>query len=157
MGDERSLADLIEIAINREEAAYNFYMDIHGKVNDKGVRDTLEWIANEEKKHKEFLVNFRNENYDTDSFRKREARYYKIAEHQKEPELQKGEMANEEVFLIAAHRELRSYEFYSELTDLQPDGQIKEILQKMAQEELKHKEKMEYLYTNTAYPQTSGG
>ena len=25
------------------------------------------------------------------------------------------------------------------------------------QEELKHKEKMEYLYTNTTFPQTSGG
>jgi hypothetical protein len=27
----------------------------------------------------------------------------------------------------------------------------------MANEELKHKEKMEYLYTNTTFPQTSGG
>jgi len=27
----------------------------------------------------------------------------------------------------------------------------------MANEELKHKEKMEYLYANTAFPQTSGG
>jgi hypothetical protein len=27
----------------------------------------------------------------------------------------------------------------------------------MANEELKHKEKMEYLYTNTAFPQTAGG
>jgi hypothetical protein len=27
----------------------------------------------------------------------------------------------------------------------------------MANEELKHKEKMEYLYANTAFPQTAGG
>ena len=31
------------------------------------------------------------------------------------------------------------------------------MLQKMANEELKHKEKMEYLYSNTAFTQTSGG
>jgi hypothetical protein len=27
----------------------------------------------------------------------------------------------------------------------------------MANEEMKHKEKVEYLYTNTAFPQTEGG
>jgi rubrerythrin len=31
------------------------------------------------------------------------------------------------------------------------------LLEKMAQEELRHKEKVEYLYANTAFPQTSGG
>ena len=34
---------------------------------------------------------------------------------------------------------------------------IKDMLLKMANEELKHKEKMEYLYSNTAFPQTAGG
>jgi len=34
---------------------------------------------------------------------------------------------------------------------------VKDLLNKMASEELKHKEKMEYLYTNTAFPQTAGG
>jgi hypothetical protein len=37
------------------------------------------------------------------------------------------------------------------------DGELKTVLLKMANEELKHKEKMEYLYANTAFPQTSGG
>jgi rubrerythrin len=31
------------------------------------------------------------------------------------------------------------------------------MLLRMAAEELKHKEKVEYLYTNTAFPQTQGG
>ena len=37
------------------------------------------------------------------------------------------------------------------------DSNLKEMLLKMANEELKHKEKMEYLYANTAFPQTAGG
>jgi rubrerythrin len=37
------------------------------------------------------------------------------------------------------------------------DGELNSMLLKMANEELKHKEKMEYLYSNTAFPQTSGG
>ncbi len=31
------------------------------------------------------------------------------------------------------------------------------MLLKMADQEMKHKEKVEYLYSNTAFPQTSGG
>ena len=57
----------------------------------------------------------------------------------------------------AAHRELRSYNFYTELANLHPEGELNEMLRKIASEELKHKEKMEYLYSNTAFPQTSGG
>jgi len=150
------MADLIDTAIQREETAYEFYMDILGKIDDAGVKDTLEWIANEELKHKAFLVNFRDGNYTTDRFQKREATYYKIAEHLDEPETQQG-MKNEDVYLVAAHRESRSHKFYSEFANLQPDGEVKDVLEKMAQEELKHKEKMEYLYANTAFPQTSGG
>jgi len=45
----------------------------------------------------------------------------------------------------------------SELANLHADSEIREMLLKMANQELKHKEKMEYLYANTAFPQTSGG
>jgi rubrerythrin len=40
---------------------------------------------------------------------------------------------------------------------MHPQGDVREIFLKMANEELKHKEKVEYLYSNTAFPQTSGG
>jgi rubrerythrin len=43
------------------------------------------------------------------------------------------------------------------LADLHPDGSLKIILLRMANEEKKHKEKVEYLYSNTAFPQTDGG
>jgi rubrerythrin len=66
-------------------------------------------------------------------------------------------MSSAEVFLTAAHRELRSHRFYTELAGQHAAGEAREILLKMANEELRHKEKMEYLYANTAFPQTSGG
>ncbi|MBW2582933.1 MAG: ferritin, partial [Deltaproteobacteria bacterium] len=44
-----------------------------------------------------------------------------------------------------------------ELANMHADSELKTMLSKMANEELKHKEKMEYLYANTAFPQTSGG
>ncbi len=50
-----------------------------------------------------------------------------------------------------------AHEFYLSLAAVHPDGEAKNILLKMAEEELKHKEKMEYFYTNAAFVQTEGG
>ena len=155
MPDKR-LTDIIDIAIQREEQAYVFYMDLHDKINDGGIRNTLEWIAGEEVKHKQFLMNYREGELDQDNLRMTEVVYYKIAEHQKEPDIG-ASIKPEDVFLVAAHRELKSHQFYTELAQLHPQGDTHEMLLKIANEELKHKEKMEYLYANTAFPQTSGG
>jgi rubrerythrin len=132
-------------------------MDLILKTSDRAAKDAIGFVADEEQKHKAFLENYRKEiESGGGSLRIQEVTFYKIAEHEKEPEVEEN-MARENVFLIAAHRELRSHNFYRELAEAHPDGEPKEMVLKMANEELKHKEKMEYLYTNTAFPQTSGG
>jgi rubrerythrin len=153
---EKTIADIIDMAIQREVAAYDFYMDIHHKVQDASVRDTVKFIAKEEIKHKEFLVGYRAGNYGSKSLRMADVVEYKIAEYLEEPEID-SDSRNEDVYLIASHREARSHLFYTELAGMHPDSELKTMLLKMANEELKHKEKMEYLYSNTAFPQTSGG
>jgi rubrerythrin len=131
-------------------------MDIHGKVEDVSVRDTVEFIANEEIKHKQFLVGYRAGNYGSDSLRMADVVDYRIAEYLEEPEVEDNS-SSQDVYLIASHREARSHLFYKELAGMHTDGELNSMLLKMANEELKHKEKMEYLYSNTAFPQTSGG
>jgi len=153
---KKTVADILETAIDREEASYDFYMHIYNKVADASVKDTVEFIAGEEKKHKAFLVAYRDGKYGTDALRMAEVVDYKVAEYLEEPEIAK-DSSREDIYLVAAHREARSHHFYSELANMHADGELKTMLIKMANEELKHKEKMEYLYANTAFPQTSGG
>jgi rubrerythrin len=81
---------------------------------------------------------------------------YEIAEYLELPDIEKG-MEAKDIYLVAAHRELNSYNFYKNLADIHPEGEVKDLLLKMANQELKHKEKVEYLYSNTAFPQTAGG
>jgi rubrerythrin len=150
------LLSLIDTAIRREEDAYAFYMGIHGQVKEPAVREAIAWIAGEEQKHKAFLVKYRQGGFGAGGLRLSDVAYYKIAEHQNEPEV-KEDMNSAEVYLVAAHRELRSYHFYTALANQHAAGEASDMLLKMANEELKHKEKMEYLYSNTAFPQTSGG
>jgi rubrerythrin len=153
---DQKLLSLIDTAIQREEDAYAFYMRIHDKVNDPAVRETIVWIAGEEKKHKAFLVRYRNGDFGTSGLRLSDVVYYKIAEYQEEPHVAE-DMNSAQVYLVASHRELRSHQFYTALGHEHAAGEAREMLLKMANEELRHKEKMEYLYANTAFPQTSGG
>jgi rubrerythrin len=156
MLDEK-LLEYIDVAITREEEAFRFYTELAGKVADDAARDTLLWISEEEKKHKAFLVKFRADGVGPEALRLTEVVYYKIAEHLEEPEAEE-DMTRSEIFLLASHRELRSYKFYTEMASLYDQGHaVHEMLTKIANEELKHKEKMEYLYANTTFPQTDGG
>ena len=152
----KRISDILDLAIQREVEAYEFYMDIHGRVDDQSVKDTLEFIAGEEKKHKAFLINYREGNFGAEALRMTDVVEYKIAEYLDEPDID-GDLSRQDVYLIAAHRENRSHQFYTELANLHAEGEPQSMLLKMANEELKHKEKMEYLYANTAFPQTSGG
>ena len=113
-------------------------------------------MPQKEKKHKAFLVDYRDGKFGGQSLRKSDVVAYHIAENLEEPEVADG-MNAQDVFLVAAHRENRAHQFYSELAAMHTDGDVHDILLKMANEELKHKEKMEYLYANTAFPQTDGG
>ena len=153
---DKSVSEIIDLAIQREEEAYDFYMDIHNKLEDPSVKDTIEFIAGEEKKHKAFLVGYREKKYGSGALRMTEVVEYKIAEYLEEPEIS-AEASRQDVYLVAAHRESMSHKFYTELANLHAEGELKAMLLKMANEELKHKEKMEYLYANTAFPQTAGG
>ena len=81
---------------------------------------------------------------------------YKIVEYFEKSDLVMS-LESKDVYLVAAHREQNSYAFYSGLAAVHPDGPAKEMLLRMANEEKRHKEKVEYLYTNTAFPQTEGG
>jgi len=156
MMEDKTVSEVIDKAIQREEEAYRFYMELYDQIDDKSAKDTLEWVAGEEKKHKAFLVDYREGKYGSKTLRMSDVVHYKIAEYQEDPEIAK-DMKREDVFLVASHRESRSYQFYSELAEMHPRGEVRDMLDRMANEELKHKEKMEYLYANTAFPQTAGG
>ncbi len=54
------LRAIIDLAITKEQEAFDFYMDLMKIAADKQAKDALEYIAGEEKKHKEFLIGYRD-------------------------------------------------------------------------------------------------
>ena len=152
----RDVKAVIKTAIQKEREAQAFYTDLYNLVEDTIVKDALLFLAGEEKKHAEFLQKYLQGAYGADALQMNEVIEYEIAQYLEMPDIKKG-MEAKDVYLVAAHRELNSYNFYKNLADVHPDGEVKDLLLKMANQELKHKEKVEYLYSNTAFPQTAGG
>jgi rubrerythrin len=147
---------VIEKAIAREEQAYAFYTRLHEKVEDPQARETLQFLAGEEQKHREFLVAYRDGTRTFAGLKMNDIVDHKLAQHLDAPQV-KEDLDSASVYLVAAHRELASYNFYRVLAGLQPEGELRDMLKLMAAQEMAHKEKVEYLYANTAFPQTAGG
>jgi rubrerythrin len=153
---DRDVKAVIKTAIQKEREAQAFYTDLYNLVEDTIAKDALLFLAGEEKKHEEFLRNYLQGSYGANALKLDAVIDYEIAQYLEIPDIKKG-MEAKDVYLVAAHRELNSYNFYKNLADVHPAGNVKDLLLKMANQELKHKEKVEYLYSNTAFPQTAGG
>jgi rubrerythrin len=157
MEKDSQLGKIIEFAIEKEEAAHKYYLTLVNRVSDASTQESLRFLAGEEVKHKEFLEKYLRGEIQEGTLRLAEVVEYKILEHLEEEPVASESLSTEEAFLLAAKREQASYLFYGDLSRLHPDGPVKDLLARMANEELRHKEKVEYLYANTAFPQTSGG
>jgi rubrerythrin len=154
--ENRKLAELIDIAIQREIEAHDFYRGLFDKVRDAAAKDALDTLAKEEQRHRAFLEEYKAGKLGADALRLTQVIDYKIAEHLEKPDPAK-DLESKDVYLVAAHREQSSWAFYTELAAVHSDGPAREMLLRMANEEKRHKEKVEYLYSNTAFPQTEGG
>ena len=153
---KQMLESLIEMAVKNEEEAYASYMELSGLVADKTAKDTLIFLAEEEKQHKAYLLKYRDGSFRENDMPLNTPVDYHVAETMNKPAPRKETTASE-VFLIAANKELDACNFYKSLAEIHPEGNVREMLFRMAAQELKHKEKVEYLYANTVFTQTAGG
>jgi rubrerythrin len=62
-----------------------------------------------------------------------------------------------DVFLLAANREKASHEFYHGLANLHRRGAVRTMFEQLAAAEAQHKRRVEFLFTEVAFPQTDGG
>jgi rubrerythrin len=154
--EAQNLQSLIERAIRNEEEARVFYLGLYSLVADPLAKETLKFLAGEEQGHKEFLQAYLKGEKKFAALSMDAPIDYHIAQYADRPDPKKN-MNSSEVYLVAAHREWSSYQFYKGLAETLPAGEAREMLLQMANQELKHKEKVEYHYSNTAFPQTSGG
>jgi rubrerythrin len=143
------LEAIIKSAIAQEEFSHNFYQRLAAVVSQPETKDILEYLAKEELEHQAFLQScFTSQGCKLVG----EVQNVHLAELLETPAM-RDDMSPKEALIIAMKREEGSHRFYQALAALQPPGEIQAFLEKMAEVELTHKEKVEYLYDNAAFPE----
>jgi rubrerythrin len=143
------LEAIIKSAIAQEELSHAFYKRLAGLVSHEDTKDLLEFLAKEELEHKAFLQSCFTP---TGCKLAGEAQNVHLAELLESPAIS-DDLSPKEALVVAMKREEGSYRFYQALAGLQPPGEIQDFLNKMAKVELAHKDKVEYLYDNVAFPE----
>ena len=156
MADTMTIENVLEKAIQKEIEAQELYSDLQEKIEDEAARNILQQLTKVEKKHEELLRRYQQGELGEGVLEAGHVIDYRITEYLKQPEIS-PDMKLDEVLLLASNREKTSYEFYLVLAGAHPMGPVRTLLEDLASQELEHKHKVEYLYNEVAFPQTSGG
>lgn len=151
-----TLGEVLGKAIQKEVESRLLYINLSRKTNDQSARDAFKELARQEQGHQNLLERYLRGELEGGALSSRAVVDYKIAERLDQPEVSPG-IRLKEVFILAANREKASHEFYLGLAQIHPSGKIKRVIEGLAAQELEHKHKLEFLYTEVAFPQTDGG
>ena len=156
MAPSTTLKDLLKKAIEEEIHSRDLYMNLSQKANNASAKEALQELSRQEQGHQDVLERYLSGEVTGGMLSHDEAIDYKIAEKLDTPELS-VDMESRDVFLLAANREKAAHDFYQSLADIHPEGEIKDLLEELAEQESQHKQHVEFLYTEVAFPQTDGG
>ncbi len=151
-----SLQSVLEKAIQKEIESQRLYTDLSQKVKDAPARSAFQDLTRQELGHQNLLESYLRGELKDGALSIRHAVDYRIAEHLDQPELS-PDMGLGDVFLLAAGREKVAHDFYTGLAQIHPAGEVQKLIEKLAAQELKHKQRVESLYTEVAFPQLDGG
>ena len=146
----------MEKALKKEIESRILYIDLSQKMSGEAARYGFQELARQEQGHQDLLEQYQRGELKKGALSSGHAVDYKIAEHLDQPEMS-PDMKLKDAFLLAANREKASHEFYLGLAQIHPPGEVKKLLRKLAAQELQHKQRVEFLYTEVAFPQTNGG
>ena len=137
-----SLEDVLRFAIRKEADAAAFYRMAADRSNP-GVKKTFEELAKEEEGHRKKL-----EGFDPDKIKKmklEEPKGLGIAEWVEDVPFS-SDMSYADLLRMAIKNEERSEHLYTAAAQSVTDAPVKKILLVLAQEETKHKKRLEKIY-----------
>jgi len=144
------------MAINKEIESQALYLGLSQSMNNQTVKEAFVELAQQEQGHRVLLERYSKGDLKQRVLDPEDVVDFRIAEYVVQP-LISSDMELEDVFLLAANHEKASYEFYRNLAQLHPASEVNQLLEKLAADELLHKQRVERIYTDVGFPQTDGG
>jgi rubrerythrin len=138
-----SVNALLNFAIEKEEEANKFYLDLAAKMEREHMKKIFNGFAAEEAKHKEKLTAVKDGKQ-------------LMPVEQKVTDLKIGDylvdvpanpdMEYQDALILAMKKEKASFKLYTDLAATTEDGNLQSLMQGLAQEEAKHKLRLEMEY-----------
>ena len=156
MAKQLTLHEVLESAIQKEIVSRNLYVKLSRTMQNRAAKDAFQILAGQEEIHQHILEDYLQGRLNDGTLSPGFVVDYKIADCLDQPEIS-ANMEIKDIFLIAAKKEISSHLLYAELSAIHPPGAVKRLLEELASQELDHKNRIETLYTEVAFPQTDGG
>lgn len=147
-----SAEEVLKLAIQREIEAFDLYTGAAQGVSHADMRKTLTEMAEQERGHRIKLENILAGNV---RWAVRLSRAQPVTDVRLSDHLEGGSLepnaGYQDVLLFAAKREKVAYDFYKAIAELVDDTLIANVFEMLANEELKHKSRLEKMYEDEVY------
>jgi len=140
-----SFEEIINYAIEKEKEAAAFYTDAATKEPFSGVREALEEMANEERKHASMLENIGENQEVLEDYKFKWIPDMKRSDYMVDLEYEPG-MHYSDILRLAMKREEVALAMYNDLQTKADNEAHAKIFKVLCQEEAKHKHFLEKLY-----------
>lgn len=144
----KSVQEVLDFAIEKEEEAQQFYLEWSKKLENQNLREQFVIFAGEENKHKEKLQRVKNGSTFKPS--PKQVTDLKIVDYLVDI-VATPEMDYQEALIVAMRREKASFKFYNDLAAISEDESLRQTFLALAQEEAKHKLRLETEYEKEIY------
>ncbi len=141
----KSVDDILEFAINRENEAVEFYTSLATEATRESLKETFKSFAGEEQKHADLLSDISGNKAKIDSYEFKPVANLKISDYMVETEYKQG-MPMPEILKIAMKREEKAVKIYTTLGNQTDNEDAKKVFKILVQEESKHKLALETMY-----------
>ena len=143
MADE--LGELWDTAVYKEIASQTVYLEAQRATDDPAAKAMLIELAEEELKHAGILRRMKEAGWQSGDWNRASLSSLRLSEYFAGPDTLEG-AGLQEVLLFAMKRELESVNFYTQMMGMLRLEAAKALCSRLAQEELKHKMKLELEY-----------
>lgn len=139
-----SLDDVLDYAIDQEQAAADFYTKISSQVTHESMREVLEGFAAEELRHKKKLQEIKQAGA-TKLVHRTSVPDLKVSDYVVDVE-PNDDMGYEDALVVAMKMEKKAFQLYTDMASVAEDDAIRQSLLALANEEAKHKLHFEIQY-----------
>jgi rubrerythrin len=139
----KSVDDVLDFAIAREEEAASFYKDLATKMSNPHTKQLFELFSKEEMGHKLKLLNIKDDKSLIPV--EKEIRSLSLADYLVDIEVT-PQMNYQEALIVAMKKEKAAFKLYNDLASATNEPSVRAIFQILSQEEAKHKLRFEIEY-----------